>query len=266
MLLYLVDYGISKFYREAKGQHMYQFYIWSSFKENKPFIGTTRYAPIAAHLGHELSRKDDLESLGYMLIYLLKGTLSDYNKANFLGRAFSHLAKRRKSRLLVKWSKNWIQMSSVKIRRSNSHAIWISFESLVSRHNQTISTCSNSSSGYHRTRSFRNRTENLIGVTYNQLLRARILFSKNRTGKAVLILPPCLLIRSIQANWWARWKTSAANSTERMIMSCKAIIPTAHRNHNHILLDHTWGSQISATVNWGHLFWPWIVMGTGVEV
>ena len=42
-------------------------------KDNKPFLGTTRYASISAHQGHELSRKDDLESLAYVIIYLLKG-------------------------------------------------------------------------------------------------------------------------------------------------------------------------------------------------
>jgi len=43
------------------------------FRENKPFIGTTRYASIAAHKGHEISRKDDIESLFFVLLYFLKG-------------------------------------------------------------------------------------------------------------------------------------------------------------------------------------------------
>lgn len=43
------------------------------YRENKPFIGTTRYASISAHKGQELARKDDLESLGYVFVYMLKG-------------------------------------------------------------------------------------------------------------------------------------------------------------------------------------------------
>jgi len=42
--------------------------IQSPFRDNKPFLGTSRYASIAAHKGHEISRKDDLESLGYVLL------------------------------------------------------------------------------------------------------------------------------------------------------------------------------------------------------
>jgi casein kinase 1 len=45
----------------------------SSFKEKKSFIGTTRYASVAAHKGYELGRKDDIESLFYVLIYFVKG-------------------------------------------------------------------------------------------------------------------------------------------------------------------------------------------------
>ena len=67
-MVYLIDYGISKIYRDANGRHI-------SFKDGKPFIGTTRYASIAAHSGHELGRKDDLESLAYVMIFLLKGSL-----------------------------------------------------------------------------------------------------------------------------------------------------------------------------------------------
>ena len=37
--------------------------------------GTIRYASVHAHLGRQTSRRDDLESLGYTLIFLLNGEL-----------------------------------------------------------------------------------------------------------------------------------------------------------------------------------------------
>lgn len=41
-MVYMIDFGISKIYRDNNKRHI-------TFKENKPFIGTTRYASIAAH-------------------------------------------------------------------------------------------------------------------------------------------------------------------------------------------------------------------------
>lgn len=88
-VLYLVDYGISKYFRDIDGQHIPP-------TTGKPFLGTTRYASIAAHLGEETSRKDDLESLGYVLVYLFKGLNLNITQANYHGRPISNKMMMRK--------------------------------------------------------------------------------------------------------------------------------------------------------------------------
>ncbi|CAD8100822.1 unnamed protein product [Paramecium sonneborni] len=73
--IYVVDFGISKVYRDKHGNI-------HPFRDNTSFIGTTRYASIAAHKGYELSRKDDIESLIYVLLYFMKGQLPWQNMQN----------------------------------------------------------------------------------------------------------------------------------------------------------------------------------------
>lgn len=67
--IYLIDYGLVKRYRDpATHQHI-------SYNENKHLTGTPRYASINNHLGIQCSRRDDLESMDYILMYLLRGSL-----------------------------------------------------------------------------------------------------------------------------------------------------------------------------------------------
>lgn len=66
--LYCIDFGLSKKYIKRNGDHI-------PFCENKKFCGTARYSSISSHKGREQSRKDDLESIGYLLVYLYKEKL-----------------------------------------------------------------------------------------------------------------------------------------------------------------------------------------------
>eukprot|EP00914_Ancora_sagittata_P018171 GHVO01035842.1.p1 GENE.GHVO01035842.1~~GHVO01035842.1.p1 ORF type:complete len:409 (+),score=40.53 GHVO01035842.1:282-1508(+) len=68
--VYLIDFGHA---RKLTTGFIPGRMISSSVK--RPMVGTPRFASIFTHMGREESRRDDLESLGFIWIYLLKGRL-----------------------------------------------------------------------------------------------------------------------------------------------------------------------------------------------
>ena len=69
-LIYLIDYGLSKKYKDAKND------LHIPFKNERPLTGTLRYISINTHKGFEQSRRDDIESALYIIIYFLNGKLN----------------------------------------------------------------------------------------------------------------------------------------------------------------------------------------------
>ena len=67
--LYLIDFGLAKKFRSSRTLKQFP------LTKRKSLTGTARYASINALQGYEQSRRDDLESAGYVLMFLLRGNL-----------------------------------------------------------------------------------------------------------------------------------------------------------------------------------------------
>ena len=68
-ILNIIDFGLSKYFQDSITKNHIE------LKDGKGVTGTPRYCSINAHKGYEQSRRDDLESLGYVMIYFIKGYL-----------------------------------------------------------------------------------------------------------------------------------------------------------------------------------------------
>lgn len=67
-MVYMIDFGLARRYITKRDHHI-------SMAQGRKLTGTARYASVNVHLGMTPSRRDDLESIAYVLLYLLNGKL-----------------------------------------------------------------------------------------------------------------------------------------------------------------------------------------------
>ena len=100
--LYIVDFGLAKKYRSSRTLKQLP------LTKRKRLTGTARYASINALQGYEQSRRDDLESTGYVLMYFLRGNLPWQNiKTKTIDEKYQSILKIKKDTSSKELGKNF---------------------------------------------------------------------------------------------------------------------------------------------------------------
>ncbi|PAV64071.1 hypothetical protein WR25_01925 [Diploscapter pachys] len=102
--IYLIDFGLARRYRYRKDSKLE--HIPLKMRSNqKTLVGTMRYASLNAHNGLELSRRDDLESVGYILLEFMLGGELPWKEVRSGGERLLTMKRIAQMKERLDWSK-----------------------------------------------------------------------------------------------------------------------------------------------------------------